>query len=167
MSIQFWSSSHLKNLIGWPHRTSCTYTYSAVTDFWVHVRAIRVVVFHCEKWFGYQTWFKARLLRFFFRNFRFLILLIKNKVSLKLSHFFQFEVFLFSEKMKIIDFSNSDFWKLLRPMLIQFSKFNNFLWVCWFLGKNLSSFVPPVWKLHYSYCHTFQTIAISAFMHLQ
>ena len=38
--------------------------------------------------------------------------------------------------------------------LTQFSKFNNFLWVCWFLGKNLSDFVPPVWKLHYPYCHS-------------
>ena len=37
--------------------------------------------------------------------------------------------------------------------LIQFSKFNNFLWVCWFLGKNLSNFVPLVWKLHNRYCH--------------
>ena len=27
--------------------------------------------------------------------------------------------------------------------LHQFSKFNNFLWVCWFLGKNLPNFVPP------------------------
>ena len=38
--------------------------------------------------------------------------------------------------------------------LIQFSKFNNFLWVCWFLGKNRSNFVPPVWNLHISYCHS-------------
>ena len=37
--------------------------------------------------------------------------------------------------------------------LTQFSKFNNFLWVCWFLGKNLSNFVPPFWKLHNPYCH--------------
>ena len=37
--------------------------------------------------------------------------------------------------------------------LVQFSKFNNFLLVCWFLGKNLSNFVPPVWKLHDPYCH--------------
>ena len=37
--------------------------------------------------------------------------------------------------------------------LTQFSKFNNFLWVCWFFGKNLSDFVPPVWKLHNPYCH--------------
>ena len=56
-------------------------------------------------------------------------------------------------KLKMIDFQNSDFWKLLRPPLIQFSKFNNFLWVRWFLGKNLSNFIPPVWKLHNPYCH--------------
>ena len=37
--------------------------------------------------------------------------------------------------------------------LIQFSKFNNFLWECWFLGKNLSNFVTPAWKLHNPYCH--------------
>ena len=37
--------------------------------------------------------------------------------------------------------------------LTQFPKFDNFLWVCWFLGKNLSNFVPPVWKLHNPYCH--------------
>ena len=30
--------------------------------------------------------------------------------------------------------------------LTQFSKFNNFLRVGWFLGKNLSNFVPPVWN---------------------
>ena len=28
--------------------------------------------------------------------------------------------------------------------LHQSSKFNNFLWVCWFLGKNLSNFVLPL-----------------------
>jgi hypothetical protein len=39
------------------------------------------------------------------------------------------------------------FWQL------QNSKFNNFLWVCWFLCKNLSNFVPPNWKLHNPYCH--------------
>ena len=37
--------------------------------------------------------------------------------------------------------------------LIQNSKFNSFLWVCWFLCKNLSNFVPPAWKLHNPYCH--------------
>ena len=29
-----------------------------------------------------------------------------------------------------------------------------FRWACWFLGKNLSNFVPPVCKLHNPYCHT-------------
>ena len=38
--------------------------------------------------------------------------------------------------------------------LTQFSKSNHVLWVCWFLGKNLSDFVHPVWKLHNPYCHT-------------
>ena len=38
--------------------------------------------------------------------------------------------------------------------LHQFSKFNNFLWVCWFLGKNISDFVPPTWKLDNPYYHT-------------
>ena len=32
-------------------------------------------------------------------------------------------------------------------------KFNNFLWVCWFLDKNLSNFVPPAWKLVNPYYH--------------
>ena len=35
--------------------------------------------------------------------------------------------------------------------LVQFSKFKNFPWVCWFLGKNLSNFIYPVWKLHNPY----------------
>ena len=34
--------------------------------------------------------------------------------------------------------------------LTQVSKFNNFLWVCWFLGKNNSNFVYP----DNPYCHT-------------
>ena len=37
--------------------------------------------------------------------------------------------------------------------LVQFSKFKNFLWVCWFLGENLSNFIYPVWKLHNPYYH--------------
>ena len=42
------------------------------------------------------------------------------------------------------------FWHL---PIIPIPKFNNFLWVCWFLDKNLSNFVSPVWKLHNPYCH--------------
>ena len=37
--------------------------------------------------------------------------------------------------------------------LVQFSKFKKFLWVCRFLCKNLSNFVPLPWKLHNPYCH--------------
>jgi hypothetical protein len=40
--------------------------------------------------------------------------------------------------------------------LVQFSKFNNFLRACWFLCKNLSNSVYPVWKLHNRYCHNNQ-----------
>ena len=37
---------------------------------------------------------------------------------------------------------------------IQNSKFNHFLLLSWFLGKNLSNFVFPIWKLHNPYCHS-------------
>ena len=47
--------------------------------------------------------------------------------------------------------------------LIQNSKFNNFLWVCWFLCKNLTNFVSPVWKLHNPYCHNIHDIHIIVF----
>ena len=46
-------------------------------------------------------------------------------------------------------------------MLVQFSKFKNFLWVCWILGKNLSNFIPPIWKLHTPYCHIMMSDADS------
>ena len=40
-------------------------------------------------------------------------------------------------------------WKSLfdTSPLHQFSKFNNFLWVCWSLGKNISNFEPPHLKI--------------------
>ena len=44
--------------------------------------------------------------------------------------------------------------------LLQNSKFNNFLWVCWFLCKNISNFVPLIWKLHNPYCHNGNTYHI-------
>ena len=46
---------------------------------------------------------------------------------------------------------------LTPPPLHQFSKFNNFNWVCWFLGKNLSNFVPPAWKLNNPCYHNIGT----------
>ena len=36
--------------------------------------------------------------------------------------------------------------------LIQNSKFNNLLWVCWFLSKIFLK-LSPAWKLHNPYCH--------------
>ena len=38
--------------------------------------------------------------------------------------------------------------------LHQFSKFNHFLWVCWFLGKNISDLLPPAWKIDNLYYHS-------------
>ena len=49
--------------------------------------------------------------------------------------------------------SNFGTFRHLPSPLTQFSKSNNFRWVCWFLGKNLSNFVPSVWRLHNPYCH--------------
>ena len=48
--------------------------------------------------------------------------------------------------------------------LVQFSKFKNFLWVCWFLCKNLSNFVSLPWKFHnpVAYCHN--QYSVSAFL---
>ena len=43
-------------------------------------------------------------------------------------------------------------------LFIQNSKFNNYLWVCWFLCNNLINFVPPAWKLHNPYCHTLHRV---------
>jgi hypothetical protein len=41
----------------------------------------------------------------------------------------------------------------------QFAKFKNFLWICFFLGKNLSNFVSPAWKLNIlPYCALMQSV---------
>ena len=50
--------------------------------------------------------------------------------------------------------------------LTQFSKFNNFLWVGWFLGKNLSNLVggTNLAKLNNPYCHSKD---IDFFLYLQ
>ena len=45
---------------------------------------------------------------------------------------------------------------------IQNLKFNNFFWICWFLCKNLSNFLPPAWKLHNPYCHSGYTSLVFA-----
>ena len=53
-----------------------------------------------------------------------------------------------------IEFDSQILALLDTSLLHQFSKFNNFLWVCWFLDKNLSNFVTPNWKLDNLYYHT-------------
>ena len=47
----------------------------------------------------------------------------------------------------IFDIKNHILALLGTSTLHLFSKFNNFLWVCWFMSKNLFNFVPPDWKL--------------------
>ena len=59
-----------------------------------------------------------------------------------------------SEFLKLIISFFHYFWCQNWYQWHKFSKFNNFLWVCWFLCKNLSNFVYPIWKLHNPYCHT-------------
>ena len=55
---------------------------------------------------------------------------------------------------KKIDFESQILALFDSSPLIQNSKFNDFLWVCWFLRKILSNFVTPAWKLHNLYCHS-------------
>ena len=43
-------------------------------------------------------------------------------------------------------------------LLVQFSKLNDFLWVCWFLCKIFSNLVYPIWKLHKPYCNNFLSV---------
>ena len=46
-------------------------------------------------------------------------------------------------KVQKLDFQSEFSMSKIIRILTQFSKFNNFLRVCWFLGKNRSNFVPP------------------------
>ena len=67
--------------------------------------------------------------------------------------------FFFIEEYKIRGTFITLFCKMIpnfdRSPQLQFSKFYNFLWVCWFLTKNLSDFVSLSWKLHNRYDHKF------------
>ena len=48
-----------------------------------------------------------------------------------------------------------NFWHLPINPILKIQLFPlPYLWVCWFLGKNLSNFVTPIWKPHDPYCHT-------------
>ena len=73
----------------------------------------------------------------------------------------------FSMKKKLRKISNDfwhrkltlkvKFWHFLTPphYILQFAKFNDILWICWFLAKNLSNFLSLSWKLHHRYCHKY------------
>ena len=89
------------------------------------------------------------------------LMLSKNVNNKKCAPNFQF----FNEKkLKKIritfDFGSSIFALFDTSSITQFSKFNNFLSVCWFLGRNLSNFVPL-----YSLYAVWQ-IPLSKFMHM-
>ena len=65
------------------------------------------------------------------------------------STFFVIDIFWHFLLLTFIDIFKSLYFLKWCPIfdtspLTQFSKLNNFLWVCWFLGKNLFDFVPPL-----------------------
>ena len=78
---------------------------------------------------------------FYIKNNPNLSLLFSLKNTNSGAHFFDeinFWITLLQKRCPIFDSSP----------LIQNSRFNDFLWVCWFWCKNLSNFVSPAWKLH-------------------
>ena len=99
------------------------------------------------------------------QNLTFKVNFLRQKSSESFSIFF-IEEYQFRSAFFVIDIFWHIFFLLLEwcPIfdsmsLIQNSKFNDFLLVCWFLCKNLSNFVPPAWKLHNPYCHNIQVWA--------
>ena len=65
----------------------------------------------------------------------------------------------------IFDMENWLLSQILAPFdtfpLHQFSKFKDFFRVCWFLGKSLSKFVPPGWKLDNKCYHTGHAVELT------
>ena len=78
-----------------------------------------------------------------------------QKLSESFSIFFSLKSINLGADFLITSIFKSLYFLKWRPIFDTFPliQFNNFLWVCWFLGKNLSNFVPPVWKLHNPYCN--------------
>ena len=68
-------------------------------------------------------------------------------------YWFFFYIWNYNKLTWFLIFFSLIFEKFWGSPLIQFSKFTNFHWECWFLGKNLSNFTYPIWKLHNQYCH--------------
>ena len=106
---------------------------------------------------------KYGLWSFSSRGYKIRIYFAKNQHTLR--KLLNFEFWINSELSKIVHhFSNKVIQKLIlsknakivlilyppfeNSLLIQNSKFNNFLWVCWFVCKNLSDFVSLVLKVH-------------------
>ena len=56
-----------------------------------------------------------------------------------------------------MDFESHIFALFDNLLLCQLKEYKNFLWVCWFLAKNLSDFVSFLWKLINPYCHSDDT----------
>ena len=54
-----------------------------------------------------------------------------------------------------------NFWQFATTPILQLNFFNNFPWICWFLGKNLSNFVSPDLKLYNQYYHSIGTSLVS------
>ena len=63
-----------------------------------------------------------------------------------------------------VNIPKGNFW-IMRISILgglhQFSRFNNFLWGCWCLCKNLSNFVHPAWKLDNPYHHNLHILSWS------
>ena len=88
-----------------------------------------------------------------------------QKLSKSFSFFSLRNINLEAHFLLLTFFDNINFWiTLLSKVKIQFwtpphyitqfSKFNNFPWLCWFLGKNLSNFYPPFENSTTpTYCH--------------
>ena len=79
---------------------------------------------------------------------------VKNHPNLS-QFFFHWRTPIFEHIFFVIDiFWLNDFWSFYYILkwwpifdsspIIKNSKFNNFLWVCWFICKNLFNFVPPL-----------------------
>ena len=103
-------------------------------DMFLHVQVIQVVEFSngdtkLERFLPKNQHTQKNFLNF------------ENRTNLSLSSLQK------SEFLKLIISFFHYFWCQNLTFKVNFL-FNNFLWVCWFLCKNLTNFVPPVWKLH-------------------
>ena len=89
----------------------------------------------------------------------FTVLKVKKHFEAKISSFFiPKEIFWLLKIFKWLFQKRLFLVKKNDPILIglafsYFKNYQNLLWICWILGKNLPTFVPPNLKLHNQYCH--------------